>query len=290
MSGRISVTKWSEFDGSIVSLEKNDSKSFPILYDGKSNKNFQSAKMVSPFGVKSYSEPIKKTELTLSPYNNDKNNKNLVENFDNLREVLIKLLASDSKKFLGKKLTESDIRDNFYPFVRVVQKNDREYVNLTYRVPEKDGKLLFKIFEKDSNGRVSQVMINEENRIENYIRPGTLMKTVFRFNRLWVTAKGKIGITCEISQIMLEKRETSGWLGADSDSEKEEEEETSTPVVSTPKNTPVQKEESFDESSDDEDKDSDEDEDDDEEDDESEPEPEPVKKSSKPKIAIRKKK
>ena len=283
MSAMRKVNKTKNFDSNEITLEDNSSgKYYNIMYKGQKMPYIQLEEMYIPFGVRVTNEPYEKAELTLSPYN--KSNANVTEFFKNIDKSIVKLLSTDSKKYLGKKMSKGDVEDNYYPFVRQSVKNDREYTNFTFRVPQKDSKFLVKVFEKGESDKPQSINFDEDTTFEGTIRAGRVIKPIIRLVKVWITQKGKIGLTFEISQIMLSKRESSGWMGADSDDDAEDEEETTTPAATPARNEVV------DDSDEDKSDEDNSDEDDSEDESEDEPEPEPVKKASKPKIVVKKKK
>ena len=279
------VNKTKNFDSNEITFEDNpNGKYYNITYKGQKMPYIQLEEMYIPFGVRVTNEPYEKAELTLSPYN--KSNTNVTEFFKNIDKSIVKLLSTDSKKYLGKKMSKGDIEDNYYPFVRQTVKNEREYTNFIFRVPQKDSRFLVKVFEKGESDKPQVLNFDEDTTFEGTIRAGRVIKPIVRLVKIWITQKGKIGVTMEISQIMLSKREASGWMGADSDDDEGDEETTTTPT-----STPVRNEVVDDSDEDKSDEaNSDEDDSEEESEDEPEPEPEPVKKASKPKIVVKKKK
>ena len=72
-----------------------------LCIKGQKMPYIQLEEMYIPFGVRVTNEPYEKAELTLSPYN--KSNTNVTEFFKNIDKSIVKLLSTDSKKYLGKK-------------------------------------------------------------------------------------------------------------------------------------------------------------------------------------------
>jgi len=277
-----------------LEIEDNpNGKNFNIKFEGDRYPFIQLGDMYAPFGTKVYSEPFEKHELTLSPPNrmDDSAKTQILEKFEQFDHQIRKLLIENAKKYFGKKMSKGDIDDTYYPFLRKSVKNDREYTNLSFRLPtNKDGRYMIKVYDENRK----PVVFNDENTFESVIHAGRIIKPIVQIKRMWITQKGKVGTQWEISQIMLVKNSGVGCLFSDSDEEGEEDNvesntntNTNTNTNDTNGNIATNGKADTESESDDEE----EEEEEEESEDEDEPEPEPVKtkKGVKPKIVIKKK-
>ena len=277
------VHRFKGFNMNSLEIEDNSNgKNFNIKFEGERYPYIQLGEMYVPFGTKVYSEPFEKHELTLSPPNriDDSVKAQVLEKFQQFDNQIKKLLSENAKKYFGKKMTKSDIEDNYYPFLRVSEKNERTFTNLTFRLPNKDGRYMIKVFDENRK----PVVFDEDNTFESVIHAGRIIKPIVRIIRMWVTQKGKVGTQWEISQIMLVKNTGVGCLFSESDDDGEEDNtESNTNGTVTTNGNAVS-------DSDSESDDNEEEEDSDEEEEEPEPVPVKPKKEVKPKIVIKKKK
>ena len=72
-------------------------------------------------------------------------------------------------------MSKGDVEDNYYPFVRQSVKNDREYTNFTFRVPQKDSRFLVKVFEKGESDKPQVINFDEDTTFEGTIRAGRVI-------------------------------------------------------------------------------------------------------------------
>jgi len=197
----LQIQKASTFDPSAVTfskLRKNKNGGKAVYLNGSGNRKLyiQLPFMRVPFGLSSFTDEATKKvtySLDLSFDKNDEAMLNLQETFKRFDETVVKMVAANSKEWLGKQYNEAVIKEALYkPLVRPGKDEYPSTMKLKVLVDAKTGDFVPEAYN-NSREKVSM----------NSIEKGQKVMCIIDLNQVWFI-DNKFGISARLQQVLLE--------------------------------------------------------------------------------------